>query len=75
MRTSDAEARYRLSAENEESEMPCVWPTSVWVHFHVPVPHKRIVMSAELEASQLPSGENLTQATARLWPVRVLVHT
>ena len=55
--------------------MPCVWPTSVWVHFHVPVPHKRIVMSAELEASQLPSGENLTQATARVWPVRVLVHT
>eukprot|EP00964_Phaeocystis_antarctica_P042429 scaffold24321_cov38-Phaeocystis_antarctica.AAC.1 len=32
-------------------------------------------MSAELLASQWPSGENLMQETARRWPVSVFVHT
>ena len=74
-RTSEALARYRLSAEKDESETPCVWPRSECTHFHDATFHSRIVMSAELDASQLPSGENLTQATARLCPVSVLVQT
>ena len=79
VRSSEALARYRLSAEKETSETPCVWPRSVCAHFHsLPTPsvfHSRIVMSAELLASHWPSGENLMQETARRWPVSVLVHT
>lgn len=79
VRSSEALARYRLSAEKEASDTPCVCPRSVCAHFHsLPTPsvfQRRIVISAELLASQRPSGENLIQETARRWPVSVFVHT
>ena len=64
-----------LSAVNDASFTPCVWPCSTCVVFHVDVLQSRTVMSAELVSIHLPSAENLTDETAFLWPVSVCVQT
>ena len=54
--------------------MPCEWPCIVCTHRQLVVLHSRTVMSADDDASHLPSGENLTAETARLWPVQTWRH-
>ena len=75
MRSSEADARYLLSAEKHASFTPCVCPCSTCALFQVGVFQSRTVMSAELLASQRPSAEILTEETARLCAESVCVQT
>lgn len=71
--SSEPLARILESSDQHIVLTPARWPSSVCSSAPVLASQILMVQSADAEASQRPSGENLTQVMPFLWPRRIRV--